>query len=80
MSIVTHFFDALDMGNRTDSEIDKILGLQEIEFRNFMELFDFHDSWIYSGSLAFPPCSRPTLWRLPQKVYPVELIHMYQVR
>jgi len=71
------FFDELKLNNFYSSDksdagyID--YGLDQLDFVEAMDVFDFNDRWVYLGCDTLPPCTQLIYWNVLRKVYPIEL-------
>ena len=77
--IIGNFFESLKLDNR-QGQSDFNLGIQEMNFQQFMHALDYDKKWIYLGAMAFPPCIKYTYWALLQRKYPLEYKYMFYIK
>ena len=60
--VINNFFDTLSLDNRDTGDLG--LGVQQMRFKDFMNVFDYERKWMYIGSAGFPPCVKLIYWQV----------------
>ena len=51
-----------------------------VAYGNLINMVDFNNRWVYSGSVTTPPCARKVFWNELSTVYPIKQRHLDQFK
>jgi len=68
--VINRFFDSLQMGPEGDPVVN------EVAYGDLINMVDFHNRWVYDGSVTTPPCATRVFWNEISTIYPIERRHV----
>ena len=71
MDIINKFFDSLQWDVIEGSPV-----VDKLAYGDLMNMVDFNNRWVYSGSTTTPPCTTEVFWNNLSTVYPISEKHV----
>lgn len=65
--IIDTFFDSLQWDETSSNPVVDL-----IAYGDLVGMIDFHNRWVYVGSVTTPPCATKVFWNEIAKIYPVK--------
>jgi hypothetical protein len=71
---IDYFFDTMNWHNNEPHVA------QFIPYADLVNMVDFHNRWVYQGSVTTPPCAQKVFWNQISTVYPIKRHHLEQFK
>lgn len=75
--VIDNFFDSLRWDDDSSSEPTFV---NNVAYGNLVNMVNFHERWVYSGSVTTPPCAQKVFWNELSTIYPLKQRHLDQFK